>query len=144
MNKNTTHYNPTVFDVSSIQDAKNIILTQEEGMSTDERWKLETPFLAQDIGAYFSSLDENSVIIDYGCGIGRISKELINQFSCKVIGIDISESMRTLSQQYVDSENFEAISPLELKKRLLSGLRVDAAISIWVLQHALDPIADIA
>ena len=37
-------------------------------------------------------------VLDYGCGIGRIAKELILKTSCKVIGVDISESMRKMDE----------------------------------------------
>lgn len=137
-------YNPKVFDVDNVQEAKNIILTPEAGMKTDERWELETQFLAKDIADFFSGLDENSVVIDYGCGIGRLSRELINKFNCKVIGVDISESMRKLSSEYVKSDKFEVISPTDLRQKMLDGLRVDGILSIWVLQHSLDPIVDVA
>lgn len=144
MAQNTTQYNPKVFDVSNVEEAKKIILTKESGMDTDERWDKETKFLAQDINSYFKDLNENSIVIDFGCGIGRISKEIIAQKNCQVIGVDISESMRNMAVEYVGSEKFQAISPYELRQKILDGLRVDAAISIWVLQHSNDPIIDTA
>ena len=144
MAKENIQYNPKVFDVDSMQKAKDIILTPESGMKTNERWELETKYLSSNICEYFSSLDEKSIVIDYGCGIGRLSKEIIAKINCKVIGIDISESMRKLAVEYVSDEKFEAISPLEFRQRILNGLRIDGAISIWVLQHSIDPITDVA
>ena len=102
-NKNVT-YNPKVFDVSNIQDAKNIILTPEAGMKTDERWEKETKYLSLDISEFFKDFNKDKIIIDYGCGIGRLSKELIEKFDCKVLGVDISSSMRELAVNYVDNK----------------------------------------
>jgi len=144
INNKKTVYNPKVFDVNDIQEAKNIILTPESGMQTDQRWELETKYLSEDISKYFNNLDHNSTIIDYGCGIGRLSKELIKKFNCKIIGVDISESMRKLAIEYVQNDNFKTVSPAQLNSLVLDGLRVDAAISIWVLQHCIDPIIDVA
>jgi SAM-dependent methyltransferase len=51
------------------------------------------------------ALDRNSLVLDYGCGIGRIAKELIKQTGCHVIGVDISPSMLGLAYPYVHSDN---------------------------------------
>lgn len=144
MDKETIQYNPNIFEVNDIESAKKIILTPEAGMQTDERWDKETKYLANDITGYFKDLDANSIVVDFGCGIGRISKEIIARKNCKVIGVDISEAMRKMAYEYVDSKNFEAVSPNEFRQKILDGLRVDAFISIWVLQHSIDPIADVA
>jgi tetratricopeptide (TPR) repeat protein len=144
MDKNGTTYNAKIFDVKDIQEAKNIILTPEAGMQTDERWEIETNYLSKEIQNYFNELDENSIVVDYGCGIGRLSKELIDTIGCRVIGVDISSSMRELAKQYVQNDKFEAISTKEFRDMILDGLRVDGAISIWVIQHSNDPLVDVA
>ena len=82
-------------------------------------------------------------MLDYGCGIGRIAKELIDRTGCSVVGVDISSQMRALASQYVRSERFMACSPEMLDSLLWGGLRVDAALSVWVLQHCLQPTVDI-
>jgi ubiquinone/menaquinone biosynthesis C-methylase UbiE len=143
MSRTTLKYNPQIFDVDSIQDAKNIILTPEAGMKTNERWEKETEYLSKDISDFFNSLNTDSIVIDYGCGIGRVSKEIIKNIGCKVIGVDISSSMREMAKEYVDSKKFQAISPKEFHKMVVDGLRVDGAISIWVLQHSIKPLQDI-
>ncbi len=144
MNDDKLQYNPKIFDTKTIEDAKRIILTPESGMQTDERWEKETSFLKEDIGTFFKDFNKDSVMVDYGCGIGRVSKEIIEKIGCKVIGVDISESMRTMAKEYVKSPNFETISPSEFREKILDGLRVDGIISIWVLQHSTDPMGDVA
>ncbi len=126
-------YNPQVFDIQNESEAKSIILTPE-GSTTKERWETETPFLAKDICSFIHP-DENSLVLDFGCGIGRISEALITESHCNVLGLDISQSMRELSVKYVSSEKFSSVAPLIINRFADSGLKVDACVSIWVLQH---------
>ena len=126
-------YNPNVFNVQNERQAKNIILTPE-GQSTDERWEKETPFLVSDINQLMN-LEKDSLIVDFGCGIGRVSRELIKLHGCRVIGVDISLSMQVLGLQYVHDSRFSVLTPDLIRQMVKSGLRVDACFSIWVLQH---------
>src|SRR6185436_7844642 len=97
-------YNPGVFAVGSIEQAKSIILTPEDS-TTEARWRTETGYLAELIASHLA-LDSASVVLDYGCGIGRIAKELIQRTKCTVLGVDISPNMRALAPQYVQSDLF--------------------------------------
>jgi len=135
-------YTPQIFEKNDLEDAKKIILTKEGNVSSEERWDKETSFVVDDIISKLK-LDENKIILDYGCGIGRIAKELIEKTSCKIIGVDISESMRKLATEYVNSSNFEAISLEEFKNKIEEGEKFDFAYSIWVLQHCIKPQEDI-
>ena len=137
-----TVYNPKIFDKQSMDDAKKIILTSEGEIKSEERWEKETPFLVEKIIKELQA-NENTTILDFGCGIGRIAKELIEKTSCKVLGVDISESMRKMALEYVNSDNFNVISPLELEEKVKKGFKVDAAYSIWVLQHCITPDIDV-
>lgn len=132
-------YNPAVFDVGDIQHAKSIILTREGERSTDERWRVETPYLLSLIDQHLG-ISSDSVVLDYGCGIGRMSKALIDKYGCQVVGVDISPSMRALAAAYVSSDKFFACSP----EMLSLGIKFDEAIAIWVLQHCHQVEEDIA
>ena len=79
-----------------------------------------------------------------GCGIGRLAKELIERTGCSVLGVDISPQMRVLGPQYVQSDRFMACAPEMLDALVWAGLKVDAALSVWVLQHCVEPALDIA
>jgi SAM-dependent methyltransferase len=138
----TYTYSRAVFDVADETAAKRIILTPEFGQDTDQRWEAETPYLADLIGAELA-LTPQSLCIDYGCGIGRLSKALIERFGCRVLGVDISPRMRALAPDYVDSQLFSVVSPQMLLALSQGGLRASAAISVWVLQHALRPSEDV-
>jgi SAM-dependent methyltransferase len=50
------------------------------------------------------------------------------------VGVDISPSMRALAASYVNSPNFVACAP-EAIDWLQLGLKFDAALAVWVLQH---------
>ena len=137
-------YNPEVFNVRDMADAMRIILTQEDDTTTtEERWRIETPHVCDLIGRALD-IKPNSFVLDYGCGIGRIAKELIARFGCHVVGVDISPGMRVLSMIYVASDQFAACTPAMLAAMSGRGFRFDAAISIWVLQHCPSPANDIA
>ncbi len=135
-------YNPKVFDVTDIESAKRIILTPEDA-TTAERWENETPYLA-DLLMSVVTLSSSSVLLDYGCGIGRMSKELLERSDCSVIGVDISANMRALAASYVGSDRFLACSPPMLDLLIERGLRVDAVLAVWVLQHCWRPAEDVA
>lgn len=111
-------------------------------MSVEKRWEIETPYLISLIRQEFPGLDENSLVIDYGCGIGRLSRELIAQTGCRVVGIDISASMRGLAATYVGSDRFFACAP-EMFDRVAAGTTFDLALSVWVLQHTFRPSDDV-
>lgn len=135
-------YDPEVFDAKTMEYARAIILTGE-GSTTDERWQTETPYLRDLIGRSIT-LTQETLVIDYGCGVGRMAKALIEAFGCRVLGVDISAKMRALAVDYVGSDRFSACTPDMLDAMAQHGLAADAAISIWVLQHCLRPHEDIA
>jgi SAM-dependent methyltransferase len=126
-------YHPRIFLRSTTEDARSIILTPEAGLTTDQRWKAETDWLLDRI-----SFDPG-LVIDYGCGIGRLARSLSNP----VLGVDISQSMRAMADNYVQRLDFAVCSPTMLKVAAQSGLRASGALAVWVLQHVLDPVDDI-
>ena len=138
------HYHPDIFNVTDQQSAKEIILTQEGlGADTEARWIKETPYLLRLIGEAIQ-LRPDMLVLDYGCGIGRMSKAMIEATGCSVLGVDISPSMRILAADYVRSDRFLIVSPGQFDTLVAAGLRVHAAIAVWVLQHCFAPAEDIA
>ena len=135
-------YNPTVFQVNNLAEAMSIILTPE-GSTTAQRWETETPYLA-DLIAEHCSLGADSLVLDYGCGIGRLAHELINRHGCRVVGVDISPSMRALSVVYTRSDRFMSCSHEMLEGLVARGVTFDVALAIWVLQHCATPAQDMA
>jgi SAM-dependent methyltransferase len=135
----THRYDPSIFDVRSIAEAREIILTPA-GQTSEERWEREAPYLMELLARHVT-LGERSLVIDYGCGVGRMAKALIIRYGCRVIGVDISVSMRALAQVYVGSDRFIACAPDWLPS--FAHLRPDAALAVWVLQHCVRPEEDL-
>lgn len=131
-------YDPSCYNVRSLPDAKRIILTEQEGRSPEERWETESPYLASltaekcEVGAF-------SILLDYGCGVGRLAKLLIEKMSCAVVGVDTSPSMRALSAQYVSHDRFLACAPDALRLVVRPLHSFDVALAVWVLQHIPNP-----
>lgn len=135
-------YNPNVFRVPDVQSAREIILTTENDATTDRRWEIETPYMVDLIQREIAPAP-GSLIIDFGCGIGRLAKLLIERCQCSVLGVDISPDMRALAPHYVESENFSVVSPALFRQMVNNGLRASGAFSVWVIQHCFDPAQDI-
>ncbi len=130
INVDEISYDPQIYDVMTLKEAKHAILSPD-------RWEKETLFTVDHVGEILG-LALGVEVIDYGCGVGRIAKGLIDKYKCSVVGIDISESMRKMSIGYVKSTRFLAISVDELKDIVDKGYKADHAIAVWALQHCLD------
>ena len=135
-------YYPEVFNATDTEDAQRIILTGNTKEISGWRWEVETGYLI-DLAIEHLKITKSSIILDYGCGIGRLAKALIEKTKCFVIGMDISPHMLMLAPTYVKSPNFTVIAPEMLDALLANRFRFDGAMSIWVLQHALHPQAEI-
>jgi SAM-dependent methyltransferase len=136
------NYDPRVFDAADMESAKFVILNPLPDMTTAERWEVETRNLVALLGRIMP-LDANSCVLDYGCGIGRLAKGLIERYGCQVVGVDISARMRELAREYVQTDRFIACSPDELDQRVAGGLRATHACACWVIQHCLEPDIDL-
>ena len=136
-------YRPDRFDVTDMNSAMGIILTPEPGTTTHERWEYETPYLVDEIGRALG-LDSNSCVLDYGCGVGRIAKGLIDRYDCYVIGVDISMSMRQLAPGYVQSDHFSTCAPAIFDRMVSQGFRATHACACWVIQHCFAPDGDLS
>ena len=135
-------YTPEAFDVRDVEEARRIILTAEPGTTTDSRWATETPYLVDRILDRFS-ITERHVVVDFGCGLGRMAKALIDRTQCWIVGVDVSSSMRQLAPGYVASPKFAAVSPAMLDLMIARGFRAEWAIAVWVIQHVARPEIDI-
>jgi SAM-dependent methyltransferase len=131
-------YDPSRYDIETVDEAVNIILCPTEGMTANQRWADEAPALMRIIERH---VEPESMVLDYGCGIGRLAKPLIEKLGCVVVGIDISSNMRALAASLVDSPKFCAMDPAMFDAVFLefeTPVRFDAVVAVWVLQHCLD------
>jgi SAM-dependent methyltransferase len=122
-------YEPRIFIQPTLDDAKQIILMPEQGLTTEQRWELETEWLRPKL-----KFDEG-LVIDYGCGVGRLSKVIEPNY---VLGIDISPTMRAQAPDYVQKPGFAVTHPFFLEEMVKAGLRANGAVAVWALQHCLD------
>ena len=75
--------------------------------------------------------------MDYGCGVGRIAKEILFQRSdVKLIAVDNSQEMRDLALEYIGPEDGERFQVMHPDKLPSSGIATcDVIYSIYCFQH---------
>jgi len=126
----------SLFKPTDLEQAKHMSVGDCKGLSMQQRWDEETPIFAKAIYQFAGRKDER--ILDYGCGPGRIAKELLRvQDDAKatsnrhfiVIGLDDSPEMLTQAREYVDHHRFQAMLPHELNSF------VDLCYLVYCLQH---------
>ena len=126
-------YDPRIFlDVENVDEAVKVILTPEDGLSSVQRWKNETPYL---MGLIERFANPPHMVLDYGCGIGRLAKPLIEKHHARVVGVDLSPNMLALACSCVASDKFAALSPSMLWHM---QVQCDFALAVWTLQHVSD------
>lgn len=137
------NYDPSLFySVDTLERAKWVILTPDGVHTPEERWQLETPWLIKKITDWLPT--RGSKCLDYGCGIGRLAKPLIEERGWWVMGVDISPPMLKHAMEYVGPARFLATNLGGLDSLLHFGVQFDFAIVSWVLQHCEKPTEDIA
>jgi ubiquinone/menaquinone biosynthesis C-methylase UbiE len=125
------------FDVVTFEQAKHVVLSNEP--DKPDKFEKETGYLVDTISKQeFIKIDDNSVVLDFGCGMGRVSKEIIKQFNCKVIGLDISPSMLMFAKLYISN-----VTKFETTQSYSMPNSIDMAMSILALQHSEDPKKEI-
>jgi ubiquinone/menaquinone biosynthesis C-methylase UbiE len=128
-------YIKEVFDVTTFEQAKDVVLTPDP--DNPKKFEDETNFLVDTI-AKQNIISSESIVLDFGCGMGRVSKKLIETFDCNVIGTDISDNMLTFANLYVSKpRNFKRMNSYNMPNT------IDVCISTFVLQHVQDPKTEI-
>jgi ubiquinone/menaquinone biosynthesis C-methylase UbiE len=130
----TPIYYPEFFNPNSLEDAKFIVLCSNE-QDYNFRWETETQWIKDQLIST-RCIDHNSLILDWGTGVGRIAKMLIETFNCTVVGVDISESMLNYAIDYVgNSEKFIPITHDKFMESTFSS-KFTCCIATWSLQHS--------
>jgi len=131
------NYISQVFTPTSLEHAKNICLTPDQ--SDPDKFINETNFFINFVKENY--INSNSCVADFGCGMGRVSKQLIEQIGCDVVGFDISYPMLLTAKNYINNDKFDHI---KYDKHLKTfNKKFDVVISILVLQHSEHPQEDL-
>lgn len=120
------------FMPQSLSAAKQVALSADP--ANPHKFTEETQFLVDFLRAH-NLVTRDSAVLDFGCGMGRVSRALIDAFECAVEGTDYSEPMRRFAHEYVASPRFV----LRETPQTLS----DVAIAAFVLQHVEYPEAEV-
>lgn len=116
------------FEPPHFELARHTVVGAINSLSCDERWIQETPLFADAIIRRLSASDVR--ILDYGCGVGRMSKEILSRNpEYSLVGVDSSPVQLKHAENYVADKRFAAVVPHELTGEF------DVAFSLYVLQH---------
>ena len=118
-----------LFKPRDFNEGKHAVVGDCNGIPMEERYKIETPLFAKQIYKLAESIKESPLILDYGCGVGRLAKEILNN-QCTVWGVDASQEMLTQAKEYVNNPNFYTCLPYNLPKT-----KFNLIYCIYVLQH---------
>lgn len=118
-----------LFKPKTLEEAMHSVVGDCNGIPMAERWEKETPLFAERILAHVDNRP-GFTICDYGCGCGRMAKEVLRQNkNVTVIGLDASSDELALAKEYVNDSRFIPVLPYELNQK------VDLVYSIYCLQH---------
>jgi len=117
-----------LFKERSFRQACESVVGDCNGVSFEERWLKETPDFAS---AILKRVPQHGArILDYGCGVGRLAKEILQQRpDVTVVGVDASAVQLRHAEEFVENARFRACFPHELEEQF------DLVYSVYVLQH---------
>lgn len=116
------------FKQPEFKSARNTVVGDINGISVEERWERETGLFADAILRHMP--DGPCAVLDYGCGIGRMSKAILAQRQdCRIMGADNSDVQIAHATSYIQDPRFTGVLP-----HLVEG-PFDFAFSLYVLQH---------
>lgn len=121
-----------LFHPKNLNEAQHAAVGNCNGISMEQRWAEETPVFANAILRHKDN--EDKIILDFGCGAGRLSKEILarsdkENLGLTVIGVDNSPEMLRLAKDNVNHKDFIPLKPEELNQT------VDFAYLVYCLQH---------
>ena len=132
-------YLKEAFYPKSLEHANDICLTPDGRVP--QKFTKETMFTI-DFLLKENLVNNYSKVADFGCGVGRMSKAVIQRLGCPVTGFDISEPMLGWANEFVLSGIF---TPVVYSKGFVptEDMKYDLVMALFVLQHSEHPIEDI-
>jgi ubiquinone/menaquinone biosynthesis C-methylase UbiE len=107
------------------------------------RWNIDEFFKSGEVEIagienYCASLnrpEERNVALDFGCGVGRLTRALSTRYA-NVIGVDISSSMIDRAKElHADLPNVRFVENVQPDLRFLDDASVDFIYSVITLHH---------
>ncbi len=116
------------FKNSNFNIARGTVVGDINSVSVDERWEKETALFADALLRYMPT--HPCTVLDFGCGIGRISKEILSRrVDCTIVGADNSDVQLSHALSYINDPRFSGVLPHTVEGSF------DFAFSFYVLQH---------
>jgi ADP-heptose:LPS heptosyltransferase/SAM-dependent methyltransferase len=116
-----------LFKPANLEEGRHEVVGDCNGFTMQQRWDAETPAFAR---AIIEIAGPNAEILDYGCGVGRLAREILKQKDSVVItGTDASKQMMEQAEIYVANIQFNTCAPQKLDRKF------DLAYLVYVLQH---------
>ena len=132
--------NEPIFTRRNLKAAMAAVCGYYHGHSVQERFKVETPAI---VGALDDLLQKSETVLDYGIGVGRVAKAILEQYPhIQVIGVDNSKKMLELTREYIPHKYFtEGRIRLydTLSLHCIADGSVDLMLAIYVLTHISAP-----
>lgn len=128
------------FYPKNIEHAKDICLTPDQ--NDPNKFVKETEFFV-DFMKSKGYLDPDMKVADFGCGVGRVAKKIVDDIGCSVTGFDISFPMLACAIQYVKNSKFTATLYSKEKNPVGFDESFDTVFASLVLQHSPHPKDDI-
>ena len=102
-----------LFKPTDLTEAQHAAVGDCNGYTMEQRYALETPLFAK---AILKHVKHHARILDYGCGPGRLVKEIFKQQpEIFIDGVDASGDMINISVQNVMHDNYKAMFPEEIE-----------------------------
>ncbi|MCB1024849.1 MAG: methyltransferase domain-containing protein [Acidobacteria bacterium] len=114
-------------DCNSVLDANDNVDVKFQNVYRD--------YLSRNLARSVIRPGKNEVILDFGCGVGRLS-EFLAKDAGKIIGLDLSDEMLKVAEKNKKSPNIEYKNTSEIAE--LQDNTFDKIFTFWVLQHIED------
>ena len=142
------YYYKDMFRVENLEEAKNIILTEEaQGGDHRQRWERETTYMQSLFAEGLGDLNGKTVL-DFGCGIGRLSKALAETGSLQT---DCAIAVYVLQHVYDPAHDIgllekavrDKLLVLNLKHRAVPVIDSENGAKTFYLDEQPEPSADV-
>lgn len=130
------------FESGNVEQLRRVILSAPADVDYDEYWDRSGRVMAETIATVLG-LTPESHVLDFGCGIGRLARPVIQTAGCRLAGVDLSHSMLATAVGYVDSPRFTQIHHKAFHTETIDPPFTGAYCAL-VLQHCLRPDLELA